>query len=835
MEVFYCDVCRTRVSSVDIKAGKGGRNQGKIYCTGCLSKLKADPAEKIHVKALDGKVYTFSDWSKFSILVKKNLVNPDCMVRVPSETDTEWQPVREIARLAEMIGTEAASKTADRKKKSRPESPSLRRARKRSSAPSRKPDTGAARRKPAAEDAGPEGDIYGSEVSSETVSSEKPVIMNAIPALLSIIPGLGQAYNVTSGKAYMFGFLFITAIGLWIFKPAVGLYALAGVVFLSMCDAYGESARRGFWFGIGRGIVFLFKTFFLITGTVVWVIAVFICIDAVVCWTSSGTPLAAGLHISETAPAVKTWKPLWVSVIALGACVLMFLAHGAGRRFIWARRKRRSFSHALRVVLMAVVIVGILGISVNRFSSTKLFSVMHIPIKTIRTAADAPVNIANAFDAGWNTFTLGFLDKGTAFLSSFTEQAQTSLSSHTLVYNVILLAGCIVMLPLFFISALAYARTIPGLTDIVDIWRTEARERKKTLKKEWENIRKGLEVSRKRKEALKKVRHRNAMKIMKYTNSRLDRLETLVQQLSLIQAGDELTEEQRTVLEESLKKKPEQVPEPVVGAFRTRMASGLKRTWLFIKARAWPLLLAAGAAVGVSAGRAIKAAARGIKGFIAGVLVPGAGKAGKGVMSLPGTIGRNMKKRSEKKKKKAEAEEKAEPEGESPLEAVEAPEEPEEEPPAEQAPEEPAEPAEEPAEPASQEQEPGQEEPEEEPPAEQAPEEPAEPAEEPAEPASQEQEPGQEEPEEEPPAEQAPEEPAEPAEEPAEPEAEEEDSELFELDDLEEIEEVPEDIEEIPDEIEEIKEIQDGLDDLDEIEEIDEIGEIEKPDTEEED
>ena len=55
MEINYCAECRSRVSSVDIDAGKGVAMVDKVYCDGCAKKLglyeqAPAPAKTPHVK-----------------------------------------------------------------------------------------------------------------------------------------------------------------------------------------------------------------------------------------------------------------------------------------------------------------------------------------------------------------------------------------------------------------------------------------------------------------------------------------------------------------------------------------------------------------------------------------------------------------------------------------------------------------------------------------------------------------------------------------------------------------------------------------------------------------
>jgi hypothetical protein len=462
--------------------------------------------------------------------------------------------------------------------------------------------------------------------------------MNIIPAVLSCIPGLGQMYNVTPGRAYMFGSLFIAAVGLYIFKPAVGIYALIPVVFLSMCDAYGEAAGRGFWHGTGRGLICALKIFCTATAIVIWIMAVIICIDALACWIGSGTPLISAIDFTGKGGVPKDWNPLWVSVISLGACVLLFGIHGSGRKFIWARKSLRHFSHTARILLLAAVIAGVFTVSVYHYNSTKPFFLLHIPLKTVTFVFHAPAVIVNSLGASWNYSEPGFLTKMTSLISDFSKQADTSLSAHATLFNIIMLASIITLLPFLFKSMMSYAGTIPGLADIAKIWKEDAHERKEILRHEWEEMRKAFDESRKRKEELKKVQHKQSMEMMNATNIRLDRLDGLVRQLALLQSGAQMTEEQRASMEEALQKKPEPLPEPAPYGFFNKIGYCLKRFWLFIQLRAWPLPVKFCGICFRSAAKGVRATGRWIKTFSAGRLGPGLAKAGKGVISLPGKI-----------------------------------------------------------------------------------------------------------------------------------------------------------------------------------------------------
>jgi hypothetical protein len=352
--------------------------------------------------------------------------------------------------------------------------------------------------KPAAAEAGPE-------------KTEKPAALAVVPALLSLVPGLGQAYNLNIKKAFFFAIAFLAGLGIAIFKPLVGLPLMAAAVFLAMSDAYGTALGKGLFGGLWRGGWAAVRFYFAAFGVLVWAVTLTFAVDSLACWLGSGTQMASTISLDASGAASRDWSQLLVSVAAIVGAIALFSVHAAGRRFVWARQRPAPILATFRTAFLGGLVAGLFSVLVSSAEAQtgeKLVTgALHLP---------AGVAIFEPFDA--------LRGIGAGIAASFT--------SHPLVYKFVLLAGLAGFLPLIFFRVARTMREMPGFGEWLEFWRAGTRERTAALKSDLEKLRADRAAAWKRRRELLDARHREQLRARRATENRLARLESMTESLA---------------------------------------------------------------------------------------------------------------------------------------------------------------------------------------------------------------------------------------------------------------------------------------------------------------
>ena len=504
---------------------------------------------KIFVKGNSDKVFAFTEWSKVRVLAKRGLIDLNSKVAMPAGgKKREWVAIGKIPNLAEIVSDEikksskdapvdhASAKTiidhsAAQTMKVPVQESSVRPAPKPAPSPNSKPapDKREATRVRKKGKAGP-------AKKSAKKKLKKPPFLKYAPVLLSVIPGLGQMYSLNINRAYLFCFLFIASLGFLMFNAVPGLLAVLLVVFISMCDAYAVSSKKGFLTAVFKGIKLSVSLYLTLACIVLWMFFSAATIDSVISIFTDGTPALAKINLSGSDPVQRDWNSYVVAAVALGACLLLFLLHGLGRRFIWARSSERHFSNSIRSVLTATAATGLLAYLVNNASAVQVGHILSLPVTIIRLIIDLPATVCSSFNYELSWFSLGFLNQFSDMISGCGTLFAESMSSSPSTYYTILIASLLILLPITLAVFRKDFEQIPAYAEAFGIWKREVKERTETIKDKWNRYRKELAESRAEKRELDKKKNEQALAFSNATNQRLDRLEKLIANLQASQA-----------------------------------------------------------------------------------------------------------------------------------------------------------------------------------------------------------------------------------------------------------------------------------------------------------
>ncbi len=413
----------------------------------------------------------------------------------------------------------------------------------RTSSPTSRPDSVAPARKaemmksaPVPDMGDPDADLDRLSLGMDYDDTSKPAALAVIPALLSLIPGLGQAYNLNVKKAVLFAILFLGSVAVAIFKPDYGAPAVFLTIFLAMGDAYGTARGGGFFSGTGRGILLAVRTYGFLLGLLLWMALSALFCDAIAARNQPGASIVATVDLGGTGVAARTVNPWVAAGMVLGSALLLFFLQGFGRKLIWARKRPTHFMFSMRVFLSAVALTGLLA-TASRLMATEtagktLAAVFNLPLAILHRVLALPQTVGGMLDKTWPSLVPGILEPATTAVQAFGRSVALSFASFGNVYRFVLLAGLIGIVPLFLRSMLRLARDLPGYGDWMDMWMQVTRERSRHLRSEWQAFREERAAAWERRQTLAESVRKEVAVMNATADRRFARLEDMASRLA---------------------------------------------------------------------------------------------------------------------------------------------------------------------------------------------------------------------------------------------------------------------------------------------------------------
>ena len=221
--VFHCPKCRQKIKAPEIMAGEIGD------CPGCKTPLVIPRPQK-------------KDSASPSAATQKS---PSAVPEVSGEPTLSPAPTPELQAAAKALAERRTSRPlapADAPGKAPQREPSPPAEAPQKSAPtpqkSTSPETGAVSHEDIQRAASRMLKAARDRTAVFGAGAKRPAVLCMIPALLSLIPGLGQAYNLDVKRAGLFAALFLLSVGVAVFKSGLGIPILVIVILLAMGDAY---------------------------------------------------------------------------------------------------------------------------------------------------------------------------------------------------------------------------------------------------------------------------------------------------------------------------------------------------------------------------------------------------------------------------------------------------------------------------------------------------------------------------------------------------------------------------------------------------------------------
>ncbi len=366
--------------------------------------------------------------------------------------------------------------------------------------------------------------------------NSKPAVLAWVPGVLSLLPGLGQAYNLHVKKAVVFGILFLAALGYAVFRPEKGSPAVLAILLLSMADAYGGGCGAGFFGGVGRSVVLAIRTLLGLTGLLLWTLLAVLFGDTLAARLGEGSSIVATLDMTGVGEAARSVN-LWVALaLILGAALLLFFLQGFGRKLLWARRRPTHFMFALRVALAALALTGLLAVLIGRGEATHapgiLASLFAFPIMVLRRMLELPQIVGNLFDKSWPALAPGFLTSATTALHAFGHSAASSFGRYAATYRFVMLGGLIGILPLFLRSMIRFSRDLPGYGDWWRMWAGLTKQRTQRMREQWQAFREERVAAWEKRQALSQSARNDIARLSATSEQRFARLESVVSRMA---------------------------------------------------------------------------------------------------------------------------------------------------------------------------------------------------------------------------------------------------------------------------------------------------------------
>jgi hypothetical protein len=359
-------------------------------------------------------------------------------------------------------------------------------------------------------------------------AAQKPQALCLVPALLSLLPGLGQAYNLNIKKAVFFFLLFVSGLILVTFDLAYGPAVVLAALFLSACDAYGTARGRGFPLSVGSGIAWLVRVFFGLCGLWLWMAGIAVILDAIGAWTLSQPSMPA---LARSSDAWANIKPAIVLSIAVGACALLFFLQGFGRKLVWARHSSTHFLRPLRMALTAAACLGLwsvvsqwLGPEAAAKTGGALFA---LPLTLGRHLLALPQTMGSLLGRAWPAWEPGFYTSAIRALNAFGVAVVASFGRYPGLYRLGFFCGLIGAIPLYLLAAVRISRRLPGYEDWLSAWTELARERTESLGAEWRQFREERILAWQARQQRMETAHRQMERMNDESRRRLARLEAL--------------------------------------------------------------------------------------------------------------------------------------------------------------------------------------------------------------------------------------------------------------------------------------------------------------------
>ncbi len=322
----------------------------------------------------------------------------------------------------------------------------------------------------------------------------KPPILAAIPALFSLLPGLGQAFNLDVGRAVVFALLFVLSAVASVIKPGLGVPGVVLVIFLAMSDASGSFLGKSFFGGLWHGITRAWRLYFGWLGILFWTVTGILVVDSLGGWMGSGTTLVATLDVRGSGAAASRSVPAWLAtILTFGGGLLFYFLHGFGRKFVWARKRRWHFLYALQIVFLALAWVGFMSMGVRRLGEENagrvVTAILTFPFDLLQAVANLPQTVGQSLGQPWSPLAPEFFATIRTAGHSFGTGAVSSFTAKSVAYGVALVAGLCVFLPLAIVCMVRASRVIPAYHEWIEFWCEAVRARTLTLREQWEALR----------------------------------------------------------------------------------------------------------------------------------------------------------------------------------------------------------------------------------------------------------------------------------------------------------------------------------------------------------
>ncbi len=512
--------------------------------------------KRYRIRTAAGKVYVFSSTQQFEEMVKEGLVDESCEITAPGWS--EWRPVSNFPRLMNVIKKNKASShegTDTKKEKDdaipgrliSPEestpTPSPPRPAPAAAAPTKKPSppttkegraTTVVRRKPKTEETAsrrtapppPPKTTTGTEETTRkgtppapstppAAEQDKPPLLNIVPVALSLLPGLGQAYNLHTKKAAAFLIFFVASCILAVFKPATGAIAAGVLMIASMTDAYRHAAGISFFKGIWKALSGAVRAWFAVAAVCVWAMAFLVVFDTTFCTlkkdrtpfvmridtTKAARPFlpppattgteAASTQPEAAEPSTSAPLPSWAAMLFAWIGVV-FLAVGqwAGRKWIWARKSGRFAGRVASSAAAGLLLAGTIGLLETLLPSSPAAYVSGrltaAPLYAVEALLSSPYHAAREWGKDAPLLVPDILEKCRIYVTAFGAEAADSLQERSVTaLRLFFIVAMLLALPAVYTAMMRAARRLPPYADWLRIWREQLAAARAEMRREY--------------------------------------------------------------------------------------------------------------------------------------------------------------------------------------------------------------------------------------------------------------------------------------------------------------------------------------------------------------